>query len=110
MARDALGAHARDELGISDELRARPVQAALTSAASFAVGAILPVIAAVFVPADRLIATVATTSLLLLALLGMLAAWAGGAPVGRSAMRVVFWGALAMGVTAGVGVVFGRLV
>ena len=110
MAKDALGAHARDELGLSEALRARPVQAALTSAASFAAGAILPVIAAAFAPEADLIVIVGGVSLLLLGVLGGLAAWAGGAKLGRAAARVVFWGALAMGVTAGIGAFAGQLI
>ena len=106
MAHDALGAHARDELGLSDTLRARPVQAALASAASFAAGAIMPLIVSIFVPAVGLMPTVAVTSLLFLALLGAMAARVGGAPMAPAAIRVVFWGALAMGVTAGAGVLF----
>ncbi len=106
MAFDALGAHARDELGISKALQARPLQAALASAASFAVGAILPLLVAVFVPAASLIYLVAGTSLLFLAVLGGLAAQAGGANIWAGAGRVTFWGALAMGATAGVGALF----
>jgi len=107
MAHDALGAHARDELGISESLRARPIQAALASAGSFAGGAALPLLVAAVVPADRLIAVVAGTSLVFLAGLGMLAARAGGANMLRGAARVTFWSALAMGVTTGVGALFG---
>lgn len=106
MARDALGAHARDELGISDALSARPIQAALASAATFTVGAVLPLLTAVIVPESAIVLVVAGTSLLSLALLGGLAARAAGAPVGASVARVTFWGALAMGLTAGVGAVF----
>jgi VIT1/CCC1 family predicted Fe2+/Mn2+ transporter len=109
-AHDALGAHARDELGLSDALRARPIQAALASAASFAAGAGLPVLVVHFAAGANLIAFVALTSLLSLALLGALAAQAGGAPVVIGAMRVTFWGALAMAVTAGVGALFGTAV
>jgi len=107
MAHDALGAHARDELGISPVLRARPLQAALASAMSFAAGASLPLLTAVIVPGTRLSFSVAAVSLLLLALLGGLAARMGGAHVGVGAIRVLFWGALAMGLTAGVGALFG---
>jgi len=103
MARDALGAHARDELGISETLRARPIQAALASAGSFAVGAAMPLLVAIMAPEAALIPFVAGTSLLLLALLGGLAAHAGGAGVTKGAIRVTFWGALAMTLTAGVG-------
>jgi VIT1/CCC1 family predicted Fe2+/Mn2+ transporter len=110
MARDALGAHARDELGISETLRARPVQAALASAGSFALGAALPLLVAAWVPQAGLSIAVSGTSLLFLALLGGLAARAGGAAVSRGAMRVTFWGALAMGITAGVGALFGTIV
>jgi VIT1/CCC1 family predicted Fe2+/Mn2+ transporter len=110
MAHDALGAHARDELGISEPLRARPIQAALASAGSFAGGAALPLLVAAVVPADLLIAFVAGTSLIFLAGLGMLAARAGGANMLRGAARVTFWSALAMGVTMGVGGLFGTAV
>ena len=110
MARDALGAHARDELGISDISVARPVQAALASAGSFGVGAAMPLLGTVFAPESSLIALVAGTSLLFLTLLGALAARAGGAGVIAGAMRVAFWGALAMAVTAGVGALFGPVV
>ena len=107
MAHDALGTHARDELGISKKVKPRPIQAALSSAASFAVGAALPLLAAVFTPVAILIPLVFGTSLAFLALLGGLAARAGGAGVMIGALRVTFWGALAMGVTAGVGALFG---
>jgi VIT1/CCC1 family predicted Fe2+/Mn2+ transporter len=110
MAHDALGAHARDELGISEALCARPLQAALASAASFSVGGGLPLIVALVVPHSALIPWVAATSLLFLALLGVLAARAGGAHVLTSAWRVTFWGALAMAITAGVGALFGAVV
>jgi len=110
MAHDALGAHARDELGISDTLRARPIQAALASAASFAVGAALPLLVAVVTPVARLIPLVSGTSLLFLALLGGMAASVGGAGVWKGAIRVTFWGALAMAITAGVGSLFGTVV
>ena len=109
MAHDALGAHARDELGISDALSARPLQAALASAASFAVGAAMPLLVTALAPEASLIAIVAGTSLVFLALLGGVAARAGGAPVTAGAMRVTFWGALAMGLTAGVGALFGTV-
>jgi VIT1/CCC1 family predicted Fe2+/Mn2+ transporter len=110
MAHDALGAHARDELGISESLRARPIQAGLASAASFAVGAALPLIVTAWAPEANLMIYVAGTSLLCLALLGALAARAGGAPVVASTTRVTFWGALAMAVTAGIGALFGTVV
>jgi VIT1/CCC1 family predicted Fe2+/Mn2+ transporter len=107
MAHDALGAHARDELGISTASSARPIQAALTSAASFAVGALMPLMVSVLAPAAGLIPIIAGTSLLFLAFLGGLAAHAGGAGLMAGAMRVTFWGALAMALTAGVGALFG---
>jgi VIT1/CCC1 family predicted Fe2+/Mn2+ transporter len=107
MAKDALGAHARDELGISDTLSARPVQAALASAAMFTIGAILPLLLVLVVPISRLIWVVSGSSLVFLALLGALAARAGGAPLWKSVIRVTFWGALAMALTAGVGALFG---
>jgi VIT1/CCC1 family predicted Fe2+/Mn2+ transporter len=106
MIHDALGAHARDELGISEILSARPLQAALASAASFTVGAAMPLLTAVLAPERDLILFVAGTSLVFLALLGGLAARAGGASVTVGATRVLFWGALAMGLTAGVGILF----
>ena len=107
MAHDALGAHARDELGITEIVAARPVQAALTSAASFAVGAALPLLMVVISPPALLVPVVAGTSLLFLTGLGVVAARIGGAPILRAALRVVFWGALAMGLTALVGRLFG---
>ena len=107
MAHDALGAHARDELGISEMLTAKPVQAALASAGTFAVGALLPLLIVLIVPASSLMWAVAASSLLFLALLGSLAANAGGASVLKSAARVTFWGAMAMALTAGVGALFG---
>lgn len=107
MAHDALGAHARDELGISDVLSARPVQAALASAGAFAVGAALPLVLVFVVPRSALVWTVSGASLVFLALLGALAARTGGAPVGRATVRVAFWGALAMALTAAVGALFG---
>jgi VIT1/CCC1 family predicted Fe2+/Mn2+ transporter len=110
MAHDALGAHARDELGISEIQRARPVQAALASAASFAVGAIMPLLVAVFVPVTVLTISVTGTSLASLAGLGWLAAKAGGANAAVGALRVTFWGALAMALTYGVGALFGTVV
>jgi VIT1/CCC1 family predicted Fe2+/Mn2+ transporter len=106
MAHDALGAHARDELGISATFRARPIQAAFASAASFAAGAAMPIFVTAMTPAARLIPLVSVTSLMFLALLGSLAARAGGARVAIGAIRVTFWGALAMAVTAGVGWLF----
>ena len=109
-ARDALGAHARDELGITDALRARPVQAALASAAAFAVGAVLPVAAALVAPASAVSVAVAAVTLAALAVLGGVAGYVGGASVVRGAVRVTFWGALAMAITAGVGALFGTAV
>ena len=109
MAYDALGAHARDELGISKTVNARPVQAALASAGSFATGAAMPLLVTAIAPATTLIPLVAGTSLAFLALLGGLAAHTGGAPVTSGALRVTFWGALAMAVTAGVGWFFGTV-
>jgi vacuolar iron transporter family protein len=110
MAHDALGAHARDELGISAALTARPVQAALASAASFTAGAALPLVVIAVAPASLLGVAVAGGSLVFLAGLGALAARTGGAPVIASAWRVTFWGALAMALTAGVGALFGAAV
>ena len=107
MAHDALGAHARDELGISKTVSARPIQAALASAGSFAVGAAMPLLITALAPEKGLIFLVAGTSLAFLALLGALAAHTGGAGMAAGAMRVTFWGALAMAVTAGVGALFG---
>ncbi len=107
MAHDALGAHARDELGISEVHRARPIQAALSSAVSFAVGAALPLLVTVLAPEKMLVALVAGGSLVFLALLGGVAARVGGAGVVLGAARVTFWGALAMAMTAGVGMLFG---
>ncbi|TAM36694.1 MAG: VIT family protein [Burkholderiaceae bacterium] len=107
MMHDALGAHARDELGISDTLAAKPVQAALASAGTFAAGAALPLSVLVLVPHAALIWGVAGSSLLFLALLGVIAARAGGAPVLPSVLRVSFWGALAMALTAAAGALFG---
>ncbi len=109
-ARDALAAHARDELGITDSLSARPVQAALASAGTFAVGAALPLLTVVITPGAYLIPFVAGSSLMFLAILGGLAAFAGGASPTRGAARVTFWGALAMALTAGVGALFGTVV
>lgn len=109
MAHDALEAHARDELGITTTGTPLPVQAALASAASFAVGAALPLGVAALSPLSRLVPLVAATSLVFLALLGALAAQAGGAKVLAGALRVTFWGALAMAITAGVGALFGTI-
>ena len=107
MAHDALGAHARDEIGISANGTARPVQAALSSASTFTIGAALPLLVAWAVPGQYLIHAVSLLSLCFLALLGALAARAGGAPVIKGAVRVTFWGALAMALTALVGSFFG---
>ena len=107
MAHDALGAHARDELGISEMHAARPVQAALASAATFSVGAAMPLVTVVFAPAAMAVSIVGGTSLVFLALLGAVAARAGGAPAGVAALRVTFWGALAMALTAAAGAWFG---
>jgi VIT1/CCC1 family predicted Fe2+/Mn2+ transporter len=107
MAHDALGAHARDELGISETTAAKPVQAALTSAAAFSIGAALPLVTAIATPGAYLIGAVSAGSLVFLALLGVAGAKLGGAPVLKAALRVTFWGALAMAVTAGIGALFG---
>jgi VIT1/CCC1 family predicted Fe2+/Mn2+ transporter len=107
MEHDALGAHARDELGISATLAARPVQAALASAATFAVGAVLPLLVVFLFPASILVLAVSGSALLFLALLGYLSARSGGAPVRPAILRVTFWGALAMALTAGVGALLG---
>jgi len=110
MAHDALGAHARDELGISETFTARPLQAAWASASSFAVGALMPLLVTAVASQPRVIPLVSGTSLVFLALLGGVAARVGGASVGVGALRVTFWGALAMAVTAGVGALFGTVV
>lgn len=110
MSHDALGAHARDELGISDTFRARPIQAALASAGSFAIGAAMPLAITALAAASLLIPLVSGTSLVFLALLGGLAARAGGAGVWTGAIRVTFWGALAMAVTAATGWISGTVV
>jgi VIT1/CCC1 family predicted Fe2+/Mn2+ transporter len=107
MERDALGSHARDELGISEALSARPIQAAMASAATFTVGAALPLLTAMIVPQTIIVPVVSGSSLVCLACLGGLAARAAAAPAGTSVMRVTFWGALAMALTAGVGALFG---
>jgi Uncharacterized membrane protein len=107
MAHDALAAHGRDELGISDTLAANPVQAALASAGTFAAGAALPLLMVFLLPGAALMWGLAISSIFFLALLGMLAARTGGAPLLASVLRVSFWGALAMGLTAGVGAIFG---
>ena len=107
MAKDALSAHARDELGISEALSARPVQAALASATTFALGAAMPLLLVLVTPLSALVWTVSGCSLFFLALLGALAARAGGSPIFRAMARVTFWSALAMAATAGVGALFG---
>lgn len=109
MAHDAIGAHARDELGITETLRARPLQAAAASAASFAVGSALPLLVALTAPVASLAYAVAAASLLFLAVLGALSAHVGGAPIATGTIRVTVWGALAMGITAGIGALFGPL-
>ena len=110
MKHDALAAHARDELGISDTVKPRPLQAGLASAATFAVGALLPLLAVALVPASRIALSVTITSLLALTGLGILSARIGGAPVWTATARIVFWGALAMAATAAVGRLFGAVV
>jgi vacuolar iron transporter family protein len=107
MEHDALTAHARDELGLSEVHTARPLQAAMASAATFTSGALAPLVVVLVVPVSLLVPAVAVTSLVCLALLGILGAGAGGAPTGRSVLRVTFWGVLAMAITAGVGHLFG---
>ncbi len=109
MAHDALGAHARDELGITSNSRARPIQAALASAASFAVGAVMPIFTVFVVPQKIMASVVFVSTLAFLTALGILGAFIGGAPKLRSAIRVTFWGALAMGLTAAIGALFGTV-
>jgi VIT1/CCC1 family predicted Fe2+/Mn2+ transporter len=110
MSHDALAAHAREELGISEITTARPLQAALTSAASFSTGAILPLLVAAIAPAQWAIPAIALSALISLAILGGIAAKAGGAPIGPGIIRITFWSALAMGVSSGVGALFGSMV
>ncbi|NTW10328.1 MAG: VIT family protein [Chlorobiaceae bacterium] len=110
MSNDALGAHARDEKGITESLRARPIQAAFSSAISFIAGAIIPLASALLAPSDRIVEILSATVLVVLILLGGTAAYAGGAPIVKGALRVAFWGALAMGITAGAGRLFGAAV
>jgi VIT1/CCC1 family predicted Fe2+/Mn2+ transporter len=110
MTRDALAAHTRDELGISDANSARPVQAALTSAASFAVGAAVPFVTALVTPRGQVAVYIAIVSLISLAVLGAIGAKAGGATMAKAAIRVTFWGAFAMAVTAGIGMLVGTRV
>ena len=109
-AGDALAAHARDELGISEHVTARPVQAALTSAATFAVGAAMPLLVSMLAPLPVIIPTISAATLVFLAVLGWLGAWAGGASPWKPMLRVTFWGALALGVTAMIGKLFGAVV
>jgi VIT1/CCC1 family predicted Fe2+/Mn2+ transporter len=108
MAKDALGAHARDELGISEAFSARPLQAALASAATFAAGAAMPLLVVLIVPHNWIAWSVSGSSMIFLAILGALSAYAGGAPLLGSIIRVTFWGALAMALTAGVGALVGK--
>jgi VIT1/CCC1 family predicted Fe2+/Mn2+ transporter len=107
---DAIGAHARDELGITEALRARPIQAALASAGSFCLGALLPVLMILLSPAGQIAQTTAMIALLVLTALGALSAYVGGAPIARAASRMLVWGALALGLTALVGRLFGAVV
>lgn len=107
MARDPIGAHLRDELGITEGLSARPIQAAFASAVSFCVGAIVPVLLVPLVPRENLVIVLSTVTLILLAALGAVGARAGGARTDRGALRVAFWGALALAATAGIGKLFG---
>jgi VIT1/CCC1 family predicted Fe2+/Mn2+ transporter len=109
MSHDALAAHAREELGISEITTARPLQAALTSAASFSTGAILPLLVAAIAPLQWAIPAIALSALISLAILGGIAAKAGGAPIGPGIIRITFWSALAMGVSSGVGALFGSM-
>jgi VIT1/CCC1 family predicted Fe2+/Mn2+ transporter len=110
MSSDALGTHARDELGITENLRARPIQAAFASAISFVAGAIVPIAAAWLAPSARVVEVSFATALLTLVILGGTASYAGGASIFNGAMRVAFWGALAMGLTAAVGRFFGTAI
>ena len=110
MAKDALGAHARDELGISEITTARPIQAAMASAATFSVGALMPLLTALIAPASWVVPAVSIASLAFLALLGAIGAKAGGANVLKATIRMTFWGAIAMAITAGIGAVFGTVV
>jgi VIT1/CCC1 family predicted Fe2+/Mn2+ transporter len=110
MAKDALVAHARDELGISEITTARPIQAAFTSAATFSVGAAMPLVTVILSPEDLVLSSVSIASLVFLATLGAIGAHAGGAPVLRATLRVTFWGALAIAITAGIGKFFGTIV
>jgi VIT1/CCC1 family predicted Fe2+/Mn2+ transporter len=110
MSHDALGSHARDELGITEHLSARPIQAAMASASSFAIGAATPLLIVILCPLKGLVFSVSLGSLIFLVVLGVVAARAGGANIWRGALRVTFWGAFAMGITAGIGALFGTTV
>ncbi|HEV7284162.1 MULTISPECIES: VIT family protein [Kaistia] len=110
MAKDALGAHARDELGISEITTARPIQAAMASAATFSIGALMPLLTALIAPASWVVPAVSIASLAFLALLGAIGAKAGGANVLKATIRMTFWGAIAMAITAGIGAAFGTVV
>jgi vacuolar iron transporter family protein len=110
MAKDALDAHARDELGFNEDSQPKPIQAAFASAAAFSVGAAAPTLAAFLAPQDAVVKAVPAAALVFLVALGALGAWAGGAPIVKPALRVGFWGALAMAVTAGIGALIGRAV
>lgn len=110
MAQDALGTHAREELGITETLSARPIQAALASAGAFSVGAVLPLLMVLVSPVENLIVVVSAASLIFLVFLGVLAARVGGANVWKGALRVGFWGVMAMALTAGIGTLFGTVV
>jgi vacuolar iron transporter family protein len=110
MARDPLAAHARDELGLTDDGSANPILAAVASGVAFSVGAVLPTVAAIFMPTGSTIPVVFASALVFLVALGALGAWLGGAPMVKPALRVGFWGALAMGVTAGIGALVGKAI
>ena len=110
MAKDALAAHARDELGLSEGAEPKPIQAAFASAVAFSLGAALPTLAAFLAPPASLVKAVPAAALVFLVLLGALGAWAGGAPMTKPALRVGFWGALAMAVTAGIGALIGKAI
>jgi vacuolar iron transporter family protein len=110
MAKDALAAHARDELGLNQGARPKPIQAAFASAAAFSLGAALPTLAAFLVPPDAVVKAVPATALIFLLALGALGTWAGGAPIVKPALRVGFWGALAIAVTAGIGTLIGKAI
>ena len=110
MARDALAAHARDELGLSEAAQPKPIQAAFASALAFSLGAALPTLMAFLAPPSAVVKAVPVAALVFLVALGALGAWAGGAPIVKPALRVGFWGALAMAVTAGIGALIGKAV